>query len=128
MLQKLEQTVYEHKYQTRIKPLSECHRQDILQDPDAEHIPEWAWLNRFSNSEVNKEFSRIVVKNDQIIDWLITFSLAYKTLDHRILWINGKHRETGIAIRALAVIIRKSHFQESGTTATSSNTNDLGIP
>lgn len=119
MLQKLEQTVYERKHQTKIKTLSECHRQGILQAL-------WTWLNIFSNSEVNKELSCIVVNNDQIIDWLITFSLAYKTLDHQILWTNGKHRhrQIGIDIRALAVIIRQSHFQESGTTATSSITND----
>lgn len=73
MLQKLEQKVYERKHQTRIKNLSGCHRQGILQAPDAEHIPKWAWLNLFSNSEVHKELSRIVVNNDQIIDWLITF-------------------------------------------------------
>ena len=127
-LHKLEQTMRYRKHQTRIKPFSECHPQDILQVSDADHIPEWARLNHFNLSEVNKQFSRIFIKDDQIIGWLITFVLANTTLDYRILWINGEHRKTGVAIRALAEIIRQAHFQVSDATTTSSNTNDLGIP
>ena len=128
VLRKLEQTVHHLKHQTRIKPLSECNPQDILEVSDTDHIPEWAQLNRYNLSEANKEFSRLFIKDDQIIGWLITFPLANETLDYRILWVDGKHRKTGVAIRALAEIIRQAHFQGSDTMATSSTNNDNGIP
>ena len=128
VLRKLEQTVHHLKHQTRIKPLSECNPQDILEVSDTDHIPEWAQLNRYNLSEANKEFSRLFIKDDQIIGWLITFPLANETLDYRILWVDGKHRKTGVAIRALAEIIRQAHFQESDAMTPSSTNNDRGIP
>ena len=128
VLRKLEQTVHHLKHQTRIKPLSECNPQDILEVSDTDHIPEWAQLNRYNLNEANKEFSRLFIKDDQIIGWLITFPLANETLDYRILWVDGKHRKTGVAIRALAEIIRQAHFQRSDTMATSSTNNNNGIP
>ena len=128
VLKKLEQTVRYRKHQTRIKPLSECDPQDILEVSGTDHIPEWARLNRYILSEANKEFSRIFIKDDHIIGWLITFPLANETLDYRILWVDGKHRKTGVAIRALAEIIRHAHFQGSDTMATTSTNNDQGIP
>ena len=128
VLKKLEQTVRYRKHQTRIKPLSECDPQDILEVSGTDHIPEWARLNRYILSEANKEFSRIFIKDDHIIGWLITFPLANETLDYRILWVDGKHRKTGVAIRALAEIIRQAHFQESDAMTHSSTNNDQGIP
>ena len=128
VLRKLEQTVHHLKHQTRIKALSECNPQDILEVSDTDHIPEWAQLNRYNLSEAIKEFSRLFIKDDQIIGWLITFPLANETLDYRILWVDGKHRKTGVAITALAEIIRHAHFQGSDTMATTSTNNDQGIP
>ena len=128
VLRKLEQTVRFRKHQTRIKPLSECDPQDILQVSGTDHIPEWARLNRYNLSEANKEFSRIFIKDDQISGWLITFPLANETLDYRILWIGGKHRKTGVAIRALAEIIRQAHFQETDAMTHSNTNNDRGTP
>ena len=129
VLRKLEQTVRYRKHQTRIKPLSECNPQDILEVSDTDHIPEWAQLNRYNLSEANKEFSRLFIKDDQIIGWLITFPLANETLDYRILWVNGKHRKTGVAIRASkAEVIRQAHFQVSDATASSSTKNSQGLP
>jgi len=128
VLNKLEQTLRYRQHQTIFKPLSECDPQDILEFSNTNHIPEWARLNRYNLSEVNNDFSRIFIKEDQIIGWLITFSLANQTLDYRILWVDGKHRQTGVAIRALAEIIRQAHFQGSDPMATSSTNNDQGIP
>ena len=94
---------------------------------DWQHVQN-PWPGNGNLSEANKEFSRLFIKDDQIIGWLITFPLANETLDYRILWVDGKHRKTGVAIRALAEIIRQAHFQENDAMATSSTNNDRGIP
>ena len=128
VLTKLEQTMQYRNHQTTIKPFSKCNPQDILQASDGNHVPEWAKLNSFNLCDVIEEYSRIFIKGDQIIGWLITFPLANETLDYRILWIDGDRRKTGVAIQALTEVIRQAHFQESNTTKTSGNHNDLGIP
>ncbi len=128
VLQKLEQTMDCRKQQTEIKPLSECVQQDLLQTSNAKHVPEWAQVNHFNLNQANEEFSRIFVKDNQIVGWLITFPLANETLDYRILWIDSDHRKTGVAIKALAEVIRHAHFQESTAMKASGDNNEPGIP
>lgn len=128
VLRKLEQTMQYPNHQTTIKPLSKFNPVDILQASDENHVPEWAQVNSFNLNKANEEFSRIFVKDNQIVGWLITFALANETLDYRILWIDSNRRKTGVAIQALTEVIRQAHFQESNTTKTSGNHNDLGIP
>lgn len=128
VLSKLEQTMQYRNHQTTIIPLSKCNPQDILQASDRNHVPEWAKLNSFNLSDVIAEYSRIFIKGDQIIGWFITFPLGNTTLDYRILWVDDEHRKSGIAIRALAEIVRQAHFQESCAMAASSTNNDRGIP
>ena len=112
VLRKLEQTVHHLKHKNQNQKLSGCNPQDVLEVSDTDHIPEWARLNRYNLSEANKEFSRLFIKDDQIIGWLITFPLANETLDYRILWVDGKHPQTGVTIRALAEIIRQATFKD----------------
>ena len=126
VLSKLEQTMQYRNHQTTIKPLSKCNPQDILKASDGNHVPEWAKLKGFNLCDVIEEYSRIFIKGDQIIGWLITFPLLDEILDYRILWVNEDHRKTGIAIRALTAIIRQAHFQDNIETATPAN--DHGNP
>ncbi|QNI86504.1 acetyltransferase family protein [Synechococcus sp. PROS-7-1] len=128
VLQKLEQTMACRKHQTEIKPLSECKQQDLLQASNAKHVPEWAQLNSFNVNQAIDEYSRIFVKDNEVVGWLITFPLANEILDYRILWVDGRQRNTGVAIQALAEVIRKAHFQESSAMKTLGDNNDLGIP
>ena len=126
ILQKLETTMDHRAQKTQIKPLCECNRQDIIDASETNHVPQWAQLNATNLSTAIDDLSRVFVHNNQIVGWLITFPLLDETLDYRILWVNDDHRKTGLAIRALAAIIRQAHFQNNVQTATPAN--DVGNP
>lgn len=126
ILQKLETTMDHRAQQAEIRPLCECNRPDIIHASEANHVPQWAQLNTSNLSTAFADLSRVIIHNNQIIGWLITFPLLDETLDYRILWVNEDHRKTGIAIRALTTIIRQAHFQDNIETATPAN--DFGNP
>ena len=126
ILQQLEQKTRHHTRRPDIRPLSECDKQNIIQASNAEHVPTWAQLNTINLREAIHDLSSVLFQNDRIIGWLLTFPLGDETLDYRILWIDDACRKTGLAIRALAEIIRKAHFQDNLGAATTSN--DLGNP
>ena len=126
ILQRLETTMNHRTQQTEIRALSECNPQDIIHASEMNHVPQWAQLNATNLSMAIGDLSRVFLHNNQIIGWLITFPLGDETLDYRILGIDDACRKTGLAIRALAEIIRKAHFQDNLRATTTSN--DLGNP
>ena len=126
ILQRLETTMNHRSQQTEIRALCECNPQDIIHASEMNHVPQWAQLSATDLSKAIDDLSRVFLRNNQIIGWLITFPLLDETLDYRILWVDDDHRKTGIAIRALTAIIRQAHFQDNVKTATPSK--DHGGP
>ena len=126
ILQRLETTMNHRSQQTEIRALCECNPQDIIHASEMNHVPQWAQLSATDLSKAIDDLSRVFLRNNQIIGWLITFPLLDETLDYRILWVDDDHRKTGIAIRALTAIIRQAHFQDNVNTATPAN--DRGHP
>ena len=126
ILQQLEQKTRHHMRSLEIRLLSECDEQKIIQASSAKHVPTWAQLNTINLREAVHNLSIVLLHNDRIIGWLITFPLLDETLDYRILWIDSAHRKTGLAITALSEIIRKAHFQDNLEATTT--TNDHGNP
>ena len=89
-------------------------------------IPPWARLNLGTLQSASPEYSRIFYEDQEIVGWLITFPLANETLDYRILWLDGSHRNTGIALKALTEIMHLAHFQDP--RGTKNQTKDHGYP
>ena len=87
ILQKLEQKTRHHMRHLETRPLSECDEQKIIQASNARDVPTWAQLDTINLREAVHNLSIVLLQNDLIIGWLITFPLLDGTLEYRILWI-----------------------------------------